>query len=277
MSLPAPSLSPLHLDAELTVHRPLDAANKTLFAHPEWWLKQDNGSGRVRAILLWLRKNRIATGTRLPWILCGSIGLDSFVAKHGLEGSINELLSQPVEAFQMEQAIELLVRLGRTPSHDCPVSDEVAGYMVERVGWPVPFYLQLLFHGLKSLAPSSRSVSFPDRADVDAAYDSLLVPLHRGHFGHWDSRLGDLLEPDEQSNAHLLLGQLSQHPAGQSRRQLRNRLAKQHPQADPAKLDRQLADLLDFLERDGYLGRQGDTFAFRSFLLRDYWHRRFGS
>ena len=240
-------------------------------------LNSSDGPIRVRAILDWLRSVRQATGRRMPWILCGSIGLDSFVAKHGLEGSINELLPMPVDAFDPQQAIELLRRLGEREEHGCPISAPLARVMVEKVGWPIPYYLQLLFHGLKNLPSTKRSATFPSEPDVAAAYESLMSPHHRMHFGHWDSRLGDLLDGNEEPKARLILDHLCGHPGGQTRDQLRAVLAKSHSQADARKLDRELRDLLEFLERDGYLGRLADRFAFRSFLLRDYWQRRFGA
>ena len=68
-------------------------------------LETDGGAARVRGILDWLRSVRQACGTRLPWILCGSIGLDSFVEQHGLEGCINELLPQPLDAFEVPRRL----------------------------------------------------------------------------------------------------------------------------------------------------------------------------
>ena len=40
----------------------------------------------------------------LPWVLCGSIGLDTFVQNHGLEGSINDLTEMSIGAFNTEDA-----------------------------------------------------------------------------------------------------------------------------------------------------------------------------
>lgn len=241
-------------------------------------LRSENGSERVRRILDWLRSVRQACGTRLPWILCGSIGLDSFVVQHGLEGSINELLPQPLGALEPAQALELLKRLGlkRQDQHQCKLSDEVAGYMVQRVGWPIPYYLQLLFHALKSLRNQDRSKDYPAAIDVQKAYETLLSPQFQTHLGHWDSRLGDLLDGHQVSVARELLNHLCEHPNGRNRDQLRDVLAREFPQADPGKLDRELRELLEFLERDGYLGREGAIYAFRSFLLRDFWKRKFG-
>jgi hypothetical protein len=44
--------------------------------------------------------------------------------------------------------------------------------------------------------------------------------------------------------------------------------------ADAAAIDEQLARLLQMLLRDGYLLESKGRYAFRSFLLREYWRRR---
>ncbi len=44
--------------------------------------------------------------------------------------------------------------------------------------------------------------------------------------------------------------------------------------ADPAAVEEQLSRLLLMLQRDGYLLESDSSYAFRSFLLREYWHRR---
>ena len=44
--------------------------------------------------------------------------------------------------------------------------------------------------------------------------------------------------------------------------------------ADAAAVEDQLARLLLMLQRDGYLLESKGSYAFRSFLLREYWHRR---
>ena len=74
-------------------------------------LTADDGPKRVRRILDWLRSVRQACGSDVPWILCGSIGLDSFVAKQGLEGTTNDLIAFELGAFSAADAKGLLQRL----------------------------------------------------------------------------------------------------------------------------------------------------------------------
>ena len=238
-------------------------------------LRSECGLHGVRQVLDWLRSVQQACGTRLPWVLCGSIGLDSFVEQHRLEGCINELLPQSIDAFDEATAVLLLQRLAQNAGYGFALSDEIALAMVARVGWPIPYYLQILFHALVELHNAKRSAAYPSLADVGAAYNELLSPYNHGLLSHWDSRLGDLLDIDQQRNVRLLLRHLCRLPDGCDQAGLLNLLAAEHPHADARELKNQLGRLLDFLERDGYLARRGDVYAFRSFLLRDFCRQRF--
>ncbi len=46
------------------------------------------------------------------------------------------------------------------------------------------------------------------------------------------------------------------------------------PHADPGEVEERLARLLQILLRDGYLFEEHGRYAFRSFLLREFWNRR---
>jgi hypothetical protein len=46
------------------------------------------------------------------------------------------------------------------------------------------------------------------------------------------------------------------------------------PAADVDKAEEQLSRLLIVLQRDGYLHESRGRYAFRSFLVREYWLRR---
>jgi hypothetical protein len=51
-------------------------------------------------------------------------------------------------------------------------------------------------------------------------------------------------------------------------------LKKAHPDVDVVK--ERLSWLLIVLQRDGYLLESSGRYSYRSFLLRNYWHRRRG-
>jgi hypothetical protein len=237
--------------------------------------KEVNGGARVDLVLRWLRALRLNTPKKITWIICGSVGLDTFVEQHDLVGTINDLTLQRLGPFTEETAVAFLKALGASEQNPLPVWDAVAKAILERVGWPLPYYLQLMFHALRELPPDVRSPGYPSVEDVDSAFTELLSPHCSSYFAHWDTRLDDQLDVAQAATARFLLKQICTSNRGVSRNKLLQLLLGRHPNADPEPLERELGLVLDLLERDGYLHRHRSTYAFRSFLLRDYWKRRF--
>jgi len=237
--------------------------------------EQPNGDARVDLVLRWLRALRLKTPDKITWIVCGSVGLDTFVEQHDLVGTINDLTLQRLGPFTDETAVSFLKALGASEQNPLPISDAVAKAILDRVGWPLPYYLQLMFHAIRELPPDARSPGYLSVEDVDAAYEELLSPHCSSYFAHWDRRLNDQLDVAQAGRARFLLKQICMSKRGVSRNKLLQMLLARRPEADPEQVEREMRLMLDMLERDGYLHRDKSTYAFRSFLLRDYWKRRF--
>ncbi|MBI3947011.1 MAG: ATP-binding protein [Armatimonadetes bacterium] len=237
----------------------------------------EDGVRRARGVLDWLRGVRQNTGGRVSWIITGSVGLDSFVERRGLHGAINDLTPQTLGAFSDETAVAFLKALGANLDRPRNMGDEVCAEIIRRVGWPLPFYLQLLFSSLMDRPAERREApGFPTTEDVAAAYDDLLQPHQQIRFDHWDSRLDQQFDdPADAGIARYVLAHVCQRARGCPRGKLFNLLLSRQPNVDPDALERRLVSILHLLGRDGYLLQTGSTHAFRSFLLRDYWKRRF--
>ena len=235
-------------------------------------LDRPDGQKRVERILNWLRSVRQACGSGLPWVLCGSIGLDTFVQTHGLEGSISDLTEMSVGAINREDATDLLQRLAAAEPETDTLPAEVIGEILNRCGWLLPYYLQLMFHCMMSIPDNKRSSGFPCVADVDAAY---AAAVGTKNLGHWSSRLNDLLQPDERRRAHLMLTAVAHAEDGLTRKQLQGRLLADSKSSDPEALQQLVRRLLRLLEDDGYVVEADGTVRFRSFLLRDFWKREY--
>ena len=235
---------------------------------------EPDGPARVDTLLRWLRRVRLATTNRIVWVFCGSIGLDTFVQIHGLEGTVNDLVQQKLGPFDERTARACLVALSTSPRTPLRMSGELASAVIEKVGWLLPYYLQLMFHALRSLPPAARSRDFPSPADVETAYASLLEPGSATYFSHWDSRLDEQLDSARAATCRFLLKKICPAAKGVTRSRLLTAMISRRPQADPEAVERDMIFALELLERDGYLHREGNIYAFRSPLLRDFWKRR---
>ena len=111
-------------------------------------------------------------------------------------------------------------------------------------------------------------------ADVSLAVDRLLQPDGFMRFDTWRQRLKDQLTAPDYTAVMRILRRLAIVPAGLPRQQLLHELQQSGPHADPDVIAAQLSQLLAMLQRDGYLLEQNGRYAFRSFLLREYWYRR---
>jgi len=239
-------------------------------------LKNDPKGGVVRidTILHWLRALRQRHVESIVWIFCGSVGLDTFVQQHNLAGSINDLQLQTLGAFSEKKAREFLQSLAASPQNQLDLPAETVDAILDRVGWPLPYFLQLMFHAIRQVHPDERTKEYPAVADVDAAVELLLSATYSKNFIHWITRLRDQLAPQDADAAELMLKNLCRKSKGLSRNKCYALLLARRPEADPEAIEKQCGFLLDMLERDGYLQRNHSIYHFRSFLLREFWRRR---
>jgi hypothetical protein len=229
--------------------------------------KQENGTERVAQLLHWLRALRQTHRKHIHWIFLGSIGLDSFVDDRNLRKSINDLTTISIEALSESEAEAFLERLGR--DNGLPIPAEVGQSIIHSVGWPLPHHLQIVFHALRDLG-----VETIDDSAVNQAFDFLIRPENLSQFDTWRQRLAEQFGANDASAARGILRHICQYPDGRTRAQILNDLMTTRPHADAAVVEEQLARLLQILQRDGYLLQRERAYAFRSFLLRQYWYQR---
>jgi len=225
---------------------------------------------RARHFLNWFRRLRQGGEDTnfVRWVAAGSIGLDTITALHGMGDTINDFNLMPLGAFAPDEADAFLVALGE--SHRLELDPATRARILERVGWPIPFFLQLLFARLLDVCKDEEVPA--SAAAVDGVYEELLSPGNRAHFDYWRQRLYKELRRPRADQAVALLNVCCHDSAGPTRATLRSTLGKLIE--DPQARDDRLRFLLDVLLTDGYLTEDGDRYPFRSTLLRDFWKRR---
>jgi len=230
-------------------------------------LGQDDGRERVRGFLYWLRNLRQDHHGGIRWVLAGSIGLDTVAARLGLGDTVNDLVPTPLGAFDPATADRFLQSLAE--SYAIRLTKPLRARLIEQLGWPVPYYLQIAFSKLYDLCDAGAK---PSAMLVDQVFVELLGPSHKGYFDYWRQRLGEELGTPDDGYAVHLLNHCCRDPQGAGRATLK--LAMGERVQDPDACEERLRYLLDILESDGYLFQVEGRYRFRLDLLRRYWQAR---
>ena len=225
----------------------------------------ENGKKRTESFLHWLRAFRQLPDVQVRWVFCGSIGLDSFTERMGVVKTINDLYDFPLGAFNLKTADLFLNELGKAEQIELP--PDVRQEIVRQVGWPLPYYLQLIFSKLKIIA---RSKGFRQEATVADVTTAFTQAANYSKLSTWLERLDEQLSLDDARLAKGLLDMLCRQEKGRKRAYIEQHMVTSlHTPIDAAKDN--TAKLLKMLERDGYLITEAGIYAFRSPLLRIYW------
>jgi hypothetical protein len=232
-------------------------------------LKQgDEGKRRARAFLYWFRDLRQRHYKKVKWLTAGSIGLDTVASRLGLTDAINDLEPFPLAAFDEPVALRFLAKLAE--SYGIPMDEDIRKAIVKMVGWPVPYYLQLMFSQLREEWDETGQA--PDLSAIDRAFERLLDPAYRVHFDYWRQRLEEELGQPEAGHAAFLLDGISANPEGDTKATLSQRISSRIQ--EPEEAAKMLNYLLEVLTADGYLVERNDRYAYRLEWLRAYWQRR---
>lgn len=224
------------------------------------------GRQRARTFLYWLRGLRQTHFKRIKWLLAGSIGLDTMTARLRIGDAINDLEPFKLDAFSPDSAKRFLAELAR--SYELPLDAATTDHLLARIGWPVPYYLQLMFSHLRDAYLDEGTPPSPKA--VDAVFDKLLGQGYRVHFDYWRQRLDDELGQPDAEYATRILDLICATPEGLQADTLSPALQPLIADADGR--DRQLRHLLQILENDGYLvHRETGRYAYRLEWLRIYW------
>ena len=225
--------------------------------------KSEDGIEKVTYILNWLRSLRQVEKTKIRWLFCGSVGLRNFASSKNLSYTINDLTEFTLDELDRKEAAGLLFELGK--SEEIEMNDEIINYILDRLSWNIPYFIQVIF---SKLAEDYDGALTYDK--VDAAYKKL---CSENYLSTWSERLGEYQE--YELPARHILKLLSTQPAGVERNILLDRLMTGQEPSNVEKVDLALSKILEMLENDGYIMKNGALRTFRSPLLRDYWFDRF--
>ena len=198
--------------------------------------------------------------SKVTFMYAGSIGLESVVSKINSTKLINDLNSIKVSPLPLPEAKMLAQKLSK--SVDIEIDDETLSYLLEKIEWLIPFYIQLLIQELRTLSKKNAI----NNEMVEEAVDKALE--HRNHFEHWQSKLKEAFEKNSYLFAKEILNLVSGNTTIQSS-QIMNIAAKHSVDEDDAK------EIIHTLVYDGYINNNNDPkiYRFNSPILRMWWYK----
>lgn len=194
---------------------------------------------------------------KIQFIYAGSIGLESVASKINSIATINDLAVVKVLPLKTTDAKKFIQTLSKANNID--LDDLGIGYILEKVEWLIPFYIQLILAELRRI---NKKIKVDD---IDKAFVSILD--NRNYFEHWHTRLKSLAD-DEYKFAKEILNILSEQSTLESN-EIINLGVKYSLDEQNAK------DVIHSLIYDGYINNNDNlkVYRYNSPILKMWWYK----
>lgn len=199
---------------------------------------------------------------KVVFVYTGSIGLEGVAAKLKATKYINDLNNIKVKPLKPDDAMELIAALAK--GLEITVAENEAHYLLEKIEWLIPFYIQLILQEIKNICTDESTSNVTEAMIYQAIKASL---EHRNHFEHWHQRLKVALETDEYKCAKEILNVASEEGVISSARIAD--IAAGHEREDDGK------EIVHVLVYDGYINNDENPkeYRFNSPILRMWWEK----
>jgi len=134
-----------------------------------------------------LRQNK-KISEKVVFVYAGSIGLENVVSKIEQSATINDLTNINVKPLLFDDAIKFVEKI--TKSNNINIQKEVIVYLLKKIEWLMPFYIQLIIDKFKNLDTEIT------KDIIDKSFESLIT--EKGNFEHWLERLKKQLKIAEE-------------------------------------------------------------------------------
>jgi len=223
-------------------------------------IKKDEGASKAVHFLQTNREIRQTLSNKVQFIYSGSIGLEYIVKGLQAMSSINDIMPIKIKSLNDVEARKLITEL--SVNLNFTLSEDIIVYILEKVNWLIPFFIQLTIQAIKYFA-RERGISEITVTTIDQAIDELID--QRNYFDHWHTRLKNLLSTEEYNFAKELLNIVSEKSSIDS-----NEI---HDLAVKHQLESKYKDVVGSLKYDGYINNHEEikTYRFNSPILKMWW------
>ncbi|MEZ0610624.1 hypothetical protein ACAW74_19070 [Fibrella sp. WM1] len=219
----------------------------------------DKALSIISNIRVWEQDQRLKN--HFSMVLAGSVGIDHVVKRiSGRLADINQLARVPVDSLT-DQEVDEYIRWAVTRA-TVQYTDEQRGLLKAKMGgYGIPYFINLLLDELNRIARKSNNPILTN-GQIDSAFDRIVKD--NSHFVDWKKRLFDYFSTEADFMNEVLI--YIAHKQEITPRQLYD-LAVKHQQT------RDYIEIVDGLERDGYITEHAGNYVFLSPFLQAYWKR----
>ncbi len=194
-------------------------------------------------------------------VLAGSVGIHHVVKTiDGRVADINDLRKIDFEALNLEEAQEYVE--WATNEATIQYEQELRTYLLNKIAYPIPYFINLMLDEINKKAFNTKNRDITTE-HIDRAFDS--VVKNSDHFIEWKNRLFIYFPESESNFMNEVLIHIA-HKDKINKRKLYD-LAVKHERT------KDYIELMDGLERDGYLTEQAGNHVFISPFLKAFWKR----
>jgi hypothetical protein len=230
------------------------------------------GAEDARALLRWFRSVRQRPQARdIRFLIGGSVGIGAILRKLGESSSINDFENIRLETFSPATAAAFLESLAQ--GAETTLSRPCQQKMLDMVGLPIPYFLQVLFSEVRKVQLQGTS-AITAKLIEQVYHQRVLGTDCKSYFDHYYGRIPEYYGLERERGIKRMLRTLAVSP--EVRRDVCYQIYRK--EVGSTATAEQFNDLAADLENDFYICPRGEGthFCFASKILRDWWLRYYG-
>lgn len=195
----------------------------------------------------------------VKFVLSGSVGIHYVVQSiEGRNADMNDLKTVRYEAMDMDETRDYIQWATQGATVQYP--EELVLYINKKVNYNVPYFLNLMLDEIDRRAKKAKNSKIT-QADVDQAFD--LIVKNSEHFRDWKLRLSNYLPQADYKFCNEVLIHMA-HLESITIQSIYDK-AQKHERLD------NYMELIEGLEKDGYITENNKSYYFVSPFLKAFW------
>lgn len=221
--------------------------------------RKDEASSILNNLREWRQNKDIRNHFSL--VLAGSVGIHHIVKTiEGRTADINDFGIVDFDALLQEDAQSYV--LWATGGATVRYNEALKTHLLSKINYFIPYFINLMLDEINKVARKAHNPNITI-ANIDTAFNEIVKTSD--HFKEWKSRIFDYFPIDEANFLYESLVYMA-HKDRINKRQLYD-LALKHNKKN------NYIELIQGLERDGYIMEQGESYVFVSPFLKAFWKK----